>query len=254
MKLSVERFYRTVPDGESISNRERIEFFAYFLEAEQGLPSFTSKQIETCFDECALRKPSNVPQTLSRGTSERPPLYIKAPSGYRLERHFRDSLAKRLGNETHTINVATELRQLEDKLDDGPGKQWFGEALDCFGVEAYRASMMLGWIFTLDHLFNYIIRSALPSFNAALQAHPDQKTVKKVGSVSERDHFTLLGEEIFIELCKSAKIISPDVRKILIEKLGTRNSIAHPSGIRVSRTKAVEFIEDLVTNVVLKYR
>jgi hypothetical protein len=43
------------------------------------------------------------------------------------------------------------------------------------------------------------------------------------------------------------------VRKILEEKLGTRNSCAHPSGVSIKPSKVVEFVDDLGENVVLKY-
>ncbi|MGE4430825.1 MAG: hypothetical protein AB7E05_08815 [Sphingobium sp.] len=43
------------------------------------------------------------------------------------------------------------------------------------------------------------------------------------------------------------------MRKILDQKLGTRNSCAHPSGVTVNKSKVIDFIEDLVDNVILKF-
>jgi hypothetical protein len=40
--------------------------------------------------------------------------------------------------------------------------------------------------------------------------------------------------------------------KILDEKLGKRNSAAHPSGVKIGHLQADAFIDDLVRNVVLK--
>uniref|UniRef100_UPI001D01DFE3 hypothetical protein n=1 Tax=Halomonas citrativorans TaxID=2742612 RepID=UPI001D01DFE3 len=76
----------------------------------------------------------------------------------------------------------------------------------------------------------------------------------KISKLTSVDDFTEIPEGKFIEFCRSAKIITNDVRKILDEKLGTRNSSAHPSGISISELKATEFIQDLVENVVLKYK
>jgi len=39
----------------------------------------------------------------------------------------------------------------------------------------------------------------------------------------------------------------------LEQKLDTRNSCAHPSGITVNKSKVIDFVEDLVENVVVKY-
>ena len=39
----------------------------------------------------------------------------------------------------------------------------------------------------------------------------------------------------------------------LDEKLGIRNTCAHPSGVEVHPTKVVNFVEDLLDNVLSKY-
>lgn len=247
------RFYNSISDAGKLSQSERIDFFAYFLTGEMGQTTFTVADIRRCFDDCSLAVPSFVAQHLSKGTTSKPKRYVKAPVGYKLEKHMRDGLADRLGAETHKVQIPVELRQLEAKVPAGSGREWLKESLDCFGVEAHRATLIMIWLYALDHLFQYVLRHNLPAFNAALAAHPDQKTAKKVGPISHRDQFTLLGEDMFLELCKTSKTISPDVKRILLEKLGTRNSAAHPSGITITRNKAVEFAQDLVLNVVLKY-
>ena len=56
-----------------------------------------------------------------------------------------------------------------------------------------------------------------------------------------------------LRFANAAKIISNDVRKIIDTWLGVSNSCAHPSGIKVTNTKVVAFVEDLVENVALKY-
>jgi hypothetical protein len=44
------------------------------------------------------------------------------------------------------------------------------------------------------------------------------------------------------------------VRKILLEKLGTRNTAAHPAPVHVDGHKATELVSDLLKNVILKYQ
>ena len=75
----------------------------------------------------------------------------------------------------------------------------------------------------------------------------------KVASIVTRDDFGDVPENKFIELLRAASIISNDVRKILDQKLGTRNSCAHPSGVLIKGSKVIDFVEDLVENVLLKY-
>jgi hypothetical protein len=54
-------------------------------------------------------------------------------------------------------------------------------------------------------------------------------------------------------VARSAGVISNDVRKILDEKLGIRNTCAHPSAVDIHRSKVVNFIEDIVDNVIVKH-
>lgn len=108
------------------------------------------------------------------------------------------------------------------------------------------------WNLTMDHLFEYILKNELTNFNSALSKNTDKRV--KIWTVSAKDDFSEIPENKFIEFCRSGNIISNDIRKILEIKLGIRNSCAHPSNIKVTESKATEFIEDLINNVVLKYR
>jgi hypothetical protein len=228
--------------------------FVYYLTEVLGLPAATTKDIEECFRESDLPVPGSVSAHLSKGLKSKPRRLIKVGNGgYRFERHHKEKVAARLGAETHTIQISPELRTLESEVPEGSGKEWLREALDCFGVEAYRATLVMVWLYALDHLFQYTLLHHLKAFNEALAKHPDQKTVRKVGEVKGRDQFTLLGEEMFIDVCRSAHIISPDVKRILVERLGNRNSAAHPSGVKFTRHNVVSFVESLVHNVILKY-
>jgi hypothetical protein len=66
------------------------------------------------------------------------------------------------------------------------------------------------------------------------------------------DFGDLLKESDVIKIARSSSIVSHDVAKILEEKLGRRNSAAHPSGVKIEQLQAEEFIDDLVKNVVVK--
>lgn len=129
-------------------------------------------------------------------------------------------------------------------------REFLAEAISCLGVEARRATIVMTWIATMDHLQEYVLAKKASEFNTALSKRSD-KLSKVV--VASRDDFGDIKEVVFIEVCRSAKIITNDVRKILDERLGTRNSCAHPASIQISDSKVVSFIEDLVENVIAKY-
>ena len=130
-------------------------------------------------------------------------------------------------------------------------RDFLKETIDCYEVGAFRAAIVMGWLLAIGHLYEYILAKRLPDFNAQLAKVKDKSV--KVHSVSSNDDFSEIPESKFIEICRSAKIISVDVKKILDEKLGIRNTYAHPSDIKVSQNKATEFLKDLVHNVVVKY-
>ncbi|OIQ28045.1 MAG: hypothetical protein BM562_13815 [Alphaproteobacteria bacterium MedPE-SWcel] len=140
---------------------------------------------------------------------------------------------------------------MEYKLPDGSAKAFLAETLDCFEAGASRATIVMAWILTVNHLFDYILKHKLNEFNAVLAKNTDRRV--KVAAITQRDDFSDIPEGKFIELCRSASIISNDVRKILDQKLGTRNTSAHPSGVKITRSKVIDFVEDLIENVVLKY-
>jgi len=224
----------------------------YFLTVELSQESATAKQVSDCFVACDLAAPKGVAARLSAGLKTKPPKYIKASGGYRLQRHMREALSAKLGAETVTAQTSATLRGLEHKLREGGAKDFLKETINCFEAGANRATITMAWILAMDHLFAYILAHKLNEFNAALAKNTDKSV--KVKIVTQRDDFTEMKESKFIEFCRAAKIISNDVRKILEQKLDTRNSCAHPSGVTINKTKVIDYVEDVVENVVLKYR
>lgn len=249
MTSAVNRFYSSIDGAPSQNQSALVELFVYFLTVESGQEYATPKQVSDCFAACDLVVPGNVGARLSEGLKSKPPKYIRANGGYKLQRHMREALSRKLGAETVTAQTSATLRGLEQKLPVGANKEFLKEAIECFEVGANRAAIVMTWILAMDHLFAHILTHKLTDFNAALSK---DKGVK-IDAVNQRDDFTEIKETKFIELCRAAGIISNDVRKILDQKLGTRNSCAHPSGVTVNKSKVIDFIEDLVDNVILKF-
>jgi hypothetical protein len=248
---AVNRFYNCIEGAADQSQAALVELFVYFLTAEAGQDVVTPKEVADCFEACDLSVPKNVGARLSEGLKGKPAKYVKANGGYKLQRHMREALSKRLGAEKVTAQTSATLRGLEHKLPSGADKDFLKETIDCFEAGANRATIVMAWILATDHLFSYILKHKLTEFNAALALNTDKSVKVKV--ITQRDDFTEMKESKFIEFCRQGKIISNDVRKILEQKLDTRNSCAHPSGVTINKTKVIDFVEDLVENVVLKY-
>lgn len=248
MSQAVNRFYNSIQDAVNAASSDLVAFFVYFLTVEMGNESATALDVEQCFRDCDIT-PRRVSAYLTEGLTSNPQRYVKATQGYKLQRHYRETLSTMLGAQRAVAQTSVELRRLEAALPDGAKKQFLSETIDCFEAEANRAAVVMCWILTVDHLFDHVMKHKLNEFNQALSKNPD----KRVKQVVTRDDLSEIPEGRFIEYLRAANIVSNDVRKILDEKLGTRNSCAHPSGISVKRSKVIDFIEDLVTNVILKF-
>jgi hypothetical protein len=101
----------------------------------------------------------------------------------------------------------------------------------------------------MDHLYDYVLKNKLTAFNVELA----KKGWKLTAIISKDDFSEIKKEKDFIEICRAANVFNNDVRKILDEKLGIRNTAGHPSTVTVRGNKAASFIEDLVENVILKF-
>jgi hypothetical protein len=243
------RFYNAINRVNEVSSRDLVGLFVYFLTVEQGNASATGSDIKQCFNDCELTPPGRIAAYLSEGLTSNPQLYIKAgQTGYRLQRHYREELSAKLGAETVVAQTSAELRRLELIFPPGAKKDFLLETISCFEAGANRATVVMCWILTIDHLFDHVMNHKLPEFNMALAKNP-----ARTRHISNREDLSEISEGRFIEYMRAANIISNDVRKILEEKLGTRNSCAHPSAISVKRSKVIDFVEDLVTNVIAKF-
>ncbi len=229
---------------------KQIDYITYFHTALQNKESVTGSDIESSFQTLHLKTYKRTRAYLSENASDRKGKYVKvAKGGYRLALAKYNEIDHLYKQEPQKIEVSTHLTDLVAKVTDESEKAFLGEALNCYRIEAYRGFIIMVWIVTVDHLQKHIFANHLAAFNTALLKSPD----KKVKKVVNYDDFSDLNESKIIQLSRSAGIISNDVRKILDEKLGTRNSCAHPSGIKISGHKATEFALDLIDNLLLKY-
>jgi hypothetical protein len=247
--VTANRFYNSIQSAEGLPERDLVGLFVYHLTVEVGQEAATAKNVDECFRACDLTPPKRTAVYLSEGVGS--DNFVKAPRGYKLQRHYREKLAKQLGADHVVMQASAELRRLESKLPAGSKKDFLKETIDCFDTGANRATIVMCWILAIDHLYDFVLAHHLAAFNATLATNADKRV--KVSKIQSRDDFGDIPEGKFIEFLRSSAIISNDVRKILDQKLGIRNSCAHPSGVAIKPSKVIEFVDDLVENVILKY-
>ena len=258
--MTVREFLNGVGNIQEYSRKSKVLLFTYYLRQHHGLLQFSATDIRRCFNEALLKNPSalyDLLKSLSRGRNS-PLMKGTRPGSYALAMPGLNEVETYLGvkakpeTEVDTLlkSAIPYLEKVIAKLSDANQRKFLAESIACLGVDAKRATVIMTWACIISHLYEYILGAHLAGFNAALQRRTDR--FSRI-AVVVYDDFSDIPESVFIEVCRSAKIISNDVRKILEEKLGIRNTCAHPSGVEVHKTKVINLIEDLVDNVLSKY-
>jgi uncharacterized protein (DUF697 family) len=232
---------------------DKIKFFAWYLHSKRSRFRFMPTDIKACYVELGMEQPSSINPFLTAMVNRKPKEMLHDKQGYALEKSIRDKLETKYGQRVATVQADKLLSELSGKISSAAERGFLDEAITCFRCKAFRASIVMCWNLAYDHLCDYILNKHLATFNARMPIRY-QNMAKKTGitAITARDDFAELKESEVIEICRSANIITNDVYKILNDKLGKRNTAAHPSTVTVLPHSADEFIIDLVTNVVLK--
>ena len=253
-KEETEIFAGTIKEFFDLKSTEQVDYFVYFLTVEKNQIITQATAIRQCFFHLDILPYSNIYQYLNqnlKGKASQPPKFIRIKDGYQLHRNLKTSIESTIDKKPLRAKVNKDLRQLLTYIKNQNENEFLKEAIDCYEISAYRAAIVMVWNLTVDHLFAYILKHKLTEFNAALALNTDKRI--KITSVTNRDDFNEMPENKFIEFCRTSKIITNDIRKILDTKLGIRNTYAHPSNLIIGESKAIEFIEDLINNVIIKF-
>jgi hypothetical protein len=259
--MDVLDFLNQIGNLKDFSRKSLILLIAYHLRRYKGTLEFTLTDIKECFQDAYLKRPSNLKQLaegLSKGKNS--PLLRGRKKGHfslsihgvtEVESYLTSEKRESPALETFLENAIPYLEKVISKVAEDNKRRFLAEAIACVHIRAKRATVIMTWLVALDHLYDYVLSNKLKEFNSALSRRSDRHN--KI-EVTDKDDFSDVKDSVFIETCKSAKIISGDVRKILDEKLGVRNTCAHPSDVEIHDSKVVNFIEDIIDNVVVKYK
>jgi hypothetical protein len=252
---SLESFISKIEDFGRLKQKDQIDYFVYYLTIECNLSITGATEVRQCFLALRLHPYSNISSYLSGNSKKKdkmPPKFLRIGNGYILQRDIQQKLQSTIKENKLKEEVHRDLRSLLTCIKSPLENDFFKEAITCFEISAYRAAVVMVWNLTIDHLYEFVLKHDIGRFNTILLKNTDKRI--KITEVKVKDDFSEIPESKFIEFCKSAGIISGDIRKILDTKLGIRNTYAHPSNVKVLESKALEFIEDLVNNVLLKYK
>jgi hypothetical protein len=239
---SIAGFYRK-------SAVEQLLLLAWFVEARQQRTCFDSPYMRQCFRDAGL-EPPDLSVYLPRMAAKKPPQLIKERNGYRLASAVRRELDKKLGGDPTVTAVAKALTDLPGKVPDVTEREFLTEALNCYRVRAYRATIIMAWNLAYDHLVRWIFTD--PARVASLNAGISTKYPKKGLIVAKPEETDELKESELIEAVRTGGLLDKNTTQILKDKLNRRNMAAHPSRVTITQHQADDMITDLVLNVILK--
>ena len=249
--MDLKEFQLAVLNFSETGHSEKIKLFAWFLQVHQKMTSFQTYDVRKCYDELSIAPPLSFSGYFENLVKQKQLLRDKV--GYRLEGRTFEVLDKQYGSREISLQVTQLLLRLPEKVPDLSERTFLDETIICYKHSAFRAAIVMAWNLAYHHLCDYTLKKHLNEFNNRWPIVYPAQHKKGPRSITSLDDFSQeLKESEVIEVCKSAGIITKDVYKILIEKLGKRNSAAHPSSVTFGQLQVEAFIEDLVTNVVLK--
>ena len=240
---SVPGFYRKTAVDQLIA-------LAWFLEAREQRTFFDGTHMKQCFRDVGL-EPPDMSVYLPRLVSKKPPQLIREKGGFRLAGALKRSLDVRFGGDPTVAAVAKALSDLPARIPSLPEKDFLTEALNCYRVRAFRATIIMVWNLTYDHVVRWVLADAgrLQALNTGIAT----KYPKKGVIVSQLQDLDDLKESEFIQAARVGKLLDKNVSQILEEKLRRRNMAAHPSRVTITQHQADDMITDLVANVVLRF-
>lgn len=232
-----------------LGKADQVRHLAWFLHSVVGKDRVVTGDLRDCYHQLHL-EPPNISHYLSYLADGKARSFIRDKRGFRLEGNWRHKLNDILREEDETITVRGLLSDLVPEITDPDERKFLEEALRCYSVRAFRATVVMAWNLAYAHFRRtiYTDPQKLSDFNKTIPIRYSKSTVQ----INRADDFDELKEFEAIDVAQTAKIISKNVAEIMRDKLKHRNRAAHPSSIEITQPQADDVVTDLVNNVILK--
>lgn len=230
---------------------EKIKTFAWWLHTHGGKPTFTGADLLKCYDKLDYARPSAIGPYLAPLVEKKD--LLRSAAGYRLAHDVRATLDAALQPGAATVEISNLLLDLPAKLPNLVERKYLDEALTCYRHGAPRAAILMTWNLAYAHLCDHILRNRLADFNARWRVSMPGMHSRAVKVIAGLDDFNkYLKEQEVIDVAKDAGIVAKNVHGHLEIGLKRRNMAAHPNDVTFRQIQVDAFIDDLVTNALLK--
>lgn len=228
---------------------DKIRLFAWLQHFLFKRDRFNTGEINWCYNVLSYQ-PSNTSQYLKNLEGKE---LLKDARGYYCEGKFLAKYNELYGEHDITLNIRQMVKDLATLLPELGEQDIFQEALKCLRYDAGRAAIIMVWNIAFYHLCQFVLKHKLADFNNRIPVkYPRKWDLADMPLINRYEDFgDEMSEREVIEVCNSAGIITGGMYKVYVEKLGKRNSAAHPSTGHVTQVQAEGFIDDLIRNTVL---
>ena len=231
-----------------MGHQDKVRLFAWLQHNLFKKERFSTADVNNCYTALHLR-PSNTSQYLKNleGTD-----LLKDGRGYYCEGEFREKYDKQYGVHQVTLNIRQMVKDLVNDLPELAEQDIFQEAMVCLKYDAGRAAIIMVWNIAYYHLCQHILKRRLNDFNNQIPIRFSRKwTTADMPLIKKYEDFgDEMKEREVIDVASSAGIVDGNMYRVYVEKLGKRNSVAHPSTQQVTQIQAEGFIDDLINNTV----
>jgi hypothetical protein len=248
--LNTSDFIRSVTAFAAKTHAEKLKLFGWYLHTHLAKERFAVADLSRCYAEGHLDPPGNISRSVQALTEKQPPDLLHDALGYRLAHTVREGLDQALGRAQSVVVVEKMLADLPGQISDEGERVFLVEALVCYRHGAFRAAIVMAWNLAYDHILRWLLadQTRLATFNANISKRNSKKSHLVIRA---REDFEDLKEDETIDIIGSLPGVSGAMKRLLKEKLGRRNTYAHPSLVKVERAQVDDMITDLVNNVVL---
>jgi hypothetical protein len=200
----------------------------------------------------AASKTKNASKYLS--ASKARGLAVNTPDGWELTDAGKEYLRHTFELEPAkpTAEVAKELRGHLAKIKDRQIRSFVEEAVGCLESKFYRAAVVLSWVGAVSVLQEYIVNNRLDDFNIEADRRFSARSWKWK-KAKTRDDLGQMKESEFLDVLETLSIIGKSVKGELKKRLDLRNSLGHPSSLKIGESTVAYHIEVLILNVFSAY-
>ena len=238
-------FVKSIPHFQKKYFVDKIVLFGYFLQKKENQDFFTIENIEECFLTAASPKPTNFSDLFKKLSKVN--RIIPKGKGWILSGLEEENIEENELQLISLISIKDELRILPNKFPEVQQK-FVNEILGCLQVQAWRGAIVLTWILTIEHLQKFTLSDYLEKFNEILSETKAYKDVQ----IHQIEDFEEIKDIDFLRTIRTCGMISGSQYNILETRLNERNRYAHPTNLEITDTIVIAFVEDLISNIILK--